>query len=412
MPVTNNSGSFQDLKKFKVWIDDTDITAMVYSAHVFQEIFSPTTTAIFNLDDMTNLITSMPIQAGRKIKLSIETENGSAGDGEQTWEFSIYKIDDKVSHQQNRLNYSLYAADDAFLINQTKRLYRGYSNQKASDIISSIVSESFDGKVSSHVSDKAINIIIPGWTPFYAISKLLEISISKGAADYVFFQNWDKSFSFKSFEKLYSDKSESSGITFTSRPGSIRTSDGTFDYDYSLNIGTYNFQHFDALSNIQSGFYSSKTASYDFLTKTWKESQFTYGDDCAADKAVMAVDNSILTQGADVNITFAAKSSKIFDSGSSYSDDADTWVGSRKSSLMKFEQDKIVFQVPGSAGATKWFGKSCIIDLPSQDVLNPEDPIDKRYRGTYLITHMTHMISKSTYYINIEACKKRLETNG
>jgi hypothetical protein len=56
---------------------------MVYSAHVFQEIFSPTTTAIINVNDTTNLITSMPIQAGKRIRIIIESDNNAAGDGEQ-----------------------------------------------------------------------------------------------------------------------------------------------------------------------------------------------------------------------------------------------------------------------------------------------------------------------------------------
>jgi hypothetical protein len=82
---------------------------------------------------------------------------------------------------------------------------------------------------------------------------------------------------------------------------------------------------------------------------------------------------------------------------------------SRKSNLMKFEQNKIIFQIPGSAGAAKWFGKSVTIDLPSSNSLDSDEPIDKRLRGKYLITNMAHMINKDRYMINIEACKKRLE---
>jgi hypothetical protein len=74
----------------------------------------------------------------------------------------VYKIGDKVSSQQNNLNYSLYAADKAFLKNQTKRLWKGFTNQKTSDMIQSVVSEAFGGNVDVHPSDSSINLIIPG----------------------------------------------------------------------------------------------------------------------------------------------------------------------------------------------------------------------------------------------------------
>lgn len=408
MAVSKNTGDYGDLKKFQVWLDDTDISSMVYSAHVFQELFSPTTTAIININDTTNLITSMPIQAGKRVRIIIESDNNAAGDGEQEWEMVVYKIGDKSSTQQNNLTYSLFAADKAFLKNQTKRLQKSFTNQKTSDIIQSVVSEAFGGSVDANPSDSSINLIIPGQTPFYAISHLLEISLNNGAADYVFFQNADASFSFKSFEKLYSDSSEDSGITFTSRPCQI-DGPGNSKYDYTLNIGSYAFQHFDALSNIQTGFYSSKTFSFDFLSKVQKESKFKYGDDNSSDKSALSVDDSLLTDSEDATVTFVAKNSKLFENGKAYSDDADTQMPSRKSSLMKFEQNKIIFQIPGSAGAAKWFGKSVTIDLPSSNSLDSDEPIDKRLRGKYLITNMAHMINKDRYMINIEACKKRLE---
>jgi hypothetical protein len=47
------------------------------------ELFSPTTTAIININDTTNLITSMPIQAGKRVRIIIESDNNAAGDGEQ-----------------------------------------------------------------------------------------------------------------------------------------------------------------------------------------------------------------------------------------------------------------------------------------------------------------------------------------
>lgn len=406
MATTANSGSTNDLKTFRVSIGDKDVTAAVISAHVFQEIFSPTTTAIVNFQDTSNLLMTLPIRSGSKLRVEIETDSNCQGDGEQSWDFLIYKVADKVASNQGLLEYAIYAADEAFLTNQTKRIRRSYPGKKTTEIARSIVQEAFGRELVVHESDNILSMLVPGWTPFHTMAWLLNTSTKDGAADYAFYQQPDGAFAFKSFETLYSDPDEYSGVTFTVRPTNLRNENGDALYDYSTTIGTYWFDHFDGLSNLASGFYTSKTATYDFMTKSFSTSTFQFGDDNAEDKKYHAVDADYAD--AEANVSFLAKHTGMFD-GAAYSDTADSWIASRKSSLMKFEQEKLIVQFNGSAGAAKWFAKSCDVDLPAQDSLSDEE-YDVHRRGRYVITHMAHMINKDTYMINAELVKKRLES--
>lgn len=407
MAAGSNSANYGDLKKFQVYIGDTDVTAAVISAHVFQEIFSPTTTAIVNFLDTSNLLMTLPIRAGTRIRVEIETDMNCAGDGEQTWEFVIYKIADKVAGMQGTLEYSVYAADEAFLINQTKRIRKSFVGKKTTDIAKNVISEAFGKDLDVDESDNTMQMIVPGWTPFHTMSWLLQTSTKDGAADYAFYQKHDGNFAFKSFERLYSDPAEYADITFQVRPANLADAKGDSLYDYSTSIGVYWFDHFDGLSNLASGFYTSKTASYDFMTKEWKTKTFKFGDDNAEDKKYLKVDSEFMLEDAESNISFIPKHSGMF-ANSSYSDTADAWIASRKSSLMKFEQEKLIIQFPGTAGAAKWFAKSCDVDLPAADSMSDEE-FDIQRRGRYVITHMAHMINKDTYKINAELVKKRLE---
>lgn len=407
MATGENSNNYGDLKKFVVTVADKDVTAAVISAHVFQEIFSPTTTCIVNFLDTANLLMTLPIRSGTKLRVDIETDMNCAGDGEQSWEFIIYKIADKVASNQGTLEYSVYAADEAFLLNQTKRIYKSYPGEKTTDIAQNIIQENFGKRLEVDESDNTMHVVIPGWTPFYTMSWLLQTSTKDNAADYAFFQKADGDFAFKSFEQLYSNPDEYSSITFQVRPANLRDDKGDSLFDYSTTIGMYWFDHFDGLSNIASGFYTSKTASYDFITKKWETKTFKFGDDNAEDKKYLKVDSSYMMDAEDSNISFIPKHGGMF-TGSSYSDTADQWIASRKSSLMKFEQEKLMIQFPGTAGAAKWFAKSCDVDLPAQDSLSDE-VFDTQRRGRYVITHMAHMINKDTYKINAELVKKRLE---
>ena len=399
---------FGDLKKFSVHVNGKDISEAVTSAHVFQDMFAPTTTAVVKLADTTNLLMTIPIRPGSTIKIELETDLGFVGDGSQTWDFIIHKVGDKSVDNSKHQTYSLYAADKSFVVNQTKRISRSFKNKLTTEIVSTVITEFLGENVDLHKSDNKLNVIVPMWTPFYTMSWLLKTSFKDNAADYAFYQKWDRTFAFKSFEVLYTSKSEHCGITFKIRPTNMHNDQGDTLFDYSVIINNYHFDHFDALSNLASGFYKNKNVSYDFINKEWSEKTFTFGDDNPADKAMMQVDMPELLSSDEVNISFIPKYPKMFDSGESYLDSADTWQTSRKSALMKFNQEKLMIQFAGSAEAAKWFGQSCDVDLPAQDSLTTEQ-YDRKRRGRYVITAMAHSIGKDTYVINAELVKKRLE---
>jgi hypothetical protein len=403
MTVANVSENFGDLRKFKVSIGDKDVSAAVVSVHVFQEIFSPTTTAIVNFLDTSNLLMTLPIRSGSKFKVEIETDMNCVGDGEQTWDFVIYKIADKYVGSQGQLEYSAFAADEAFLSNHGTRIRRSFNGKKATDIAKTVISESFGRTLVVDASDNVMTCIVPGWTPFYTMSWLLNTAMKDGAADYAFYQTADNNFAFRSFETLFTEETD---ITFRVAPANVKDETGELAFDYSTVIGTYSFEHFDGLSNLAAGYYASKTVSYDFASKEWESKTFLFGDDNAEDKKYLAVDSDFMLE--DANVSFIPKHTGMFASGAAYSDTAGQWIASRKSSLMKFDQEKLLFQIPGSAGAAKWFAKPCDVDLPAQDSLSDE-VFDEQRRGRYLITHMAHMINKDTYRINCELVKKRLE---
>ena len=406
--IVDKGANFGDLKVFTVKVNDSDISEAVVSAHVFQDIQSPTTTAIINMNDTNNLLMNIPIKAGAKITIDIQTELDSIGDGEKTWEFVIYRIGDKVVSNSKQQQYSIFAADRSYILNQTKKINRAYSDKKPEDIAKNIASEFLGGQLDSHKTDNNTHVVVPGWSPFYTMAWLCKTSLRNGAADMMFFQQHNGRFAFKSIEDLYSSSDESSGITFKMLPTNIRAENGDYETDYSTAITSYQFDHFDALANVSTGFYKNKVLSYDLISKKWESKVFTFGDDNADDKKAQSLEDTDLLMGSeDANITFLPKHPGINDK-STYLDHLGTWQGSRKSSLQKLEQEKLLIQIPGSAKACEWFAKNCDVDLPSQD-FESEEEYDKQRRGRYLLTAMAHMINKDTYRINAELVKKRLE---
>lgn len=406
--ITGGGGKPGDLKKFVVRINEMDVTEAVVSAHIFQDMFAPVNTVMLNFSDTNNLLMNLPILPGSKLTIELATEVGSeTADGELSWEFVIYRIADRDMLNSKHLVYSIHAADQALIVNQSKRVRRSYSDMKVTDIAKSILTEYIGAGCDDHPSDNNTHVIIPGWTPFYALSWLLKSALKDGAADYVVFQQPDSRFSFKTFEQLYSSDEESSGITFVIRPTNMKDDIGGDLHDYTTVINKYHFEHFDAMANMTSGYYKNQLATYDLIKKKWETADFSLGDDNAADKKAHALDNDILASSAESNITFMPKHPGM-SIKSTYLDNADKWQTSRKSSVHKFDQEKLVIQLPGSARSAEWFAKNCMVDLPSQDFQSDEE-FDKQRRGRYLVTAVAHMINKDAYMINMELIKKRLE---
>lgn len=395
-----------DLKKFVVEIDGKDVSDAVLGAQVFQDVFTPTWSAQVNFNDTANLLMILPIRSGSKITIEIETYNVSPADGKKKFEMTVYKIGDKNFQNHMQQSYTVFCADEAFLKNQTKRIQKAYSNVKATAAAANIVQEFLGGTLETDASDNTIDFIVPNWTPFITTAWLLKVATRAKAADYVFFQRDNRKFVMKSIENLYTSAEESTGLTLKMMPGEIRKN-GDTDEDYCLMISNYSFEHFDGVSNLASGYYKNKLVSYDLISKKWEEKVFTFGDDCAADAAKKPWNNAIFDDSENANISFSPKHPGM-SAKPTILDTVGDWQTSRKSAIQKLDQERLLVQLPGSAGIWRWLGRNINVDLPSQEDMTG-DKFDKQRRGKYLVASIAHMVGKDSYSCNLELVKKRLE---
>lgn len=402
--IYNRPGRYGDLKKFEVKVDDKDVSDAVSSLAIFQDLFTPTWSCQVFFNDTTNLILRLPIHVGSTIKIKIATELKGPGDGEKEFEMIVHRIGDKVFQNHMQQTYTCYCSSKAFLKNQTKRVQKAYQQQKPTDIASNIVSEFLGGTVETDTADQQIDCIIPNWSPFTAVAWLLKNATKKNAADFVFFQRDNDSYVMKSMETLYT--SDDTGVTFKQRPQEVKKN-GEYDEDHSVSVSDYQVEHSDAISNMASGYFQNKLVSYDLLNKKWDSKTFTFGDDCQEDLQKKAWDNPLFQDAADSNIVYHPAHPGM-SKNSTPNDFASTWSGSRRSSVQKLDQEKIVIQVPGNIGANQWIGKTCKFDLPSQEDISGET-LDKYRKGKYLIVAICHLVSKDGYSLNLEILKKRLE---
>jgi hypothetical protein len=394
-----------DLAKFEVKVDDTDITESVMSVTVFQDIFSPTWTASIDLNDTNNVMMNVPIRPGSKVTVSVKTDLKSETDGEKTFKFVVFGIGDKQFENSLQQFYTISCVSQDFIRNQGIRVLQSYRNLQPDQICGSIIEEYLNGTIDTDSASNQVSVIISNLSPFTAAHLLCKIAIFNGAADMMFFMRDDKKYAMKSIESMYN---ESPVFRFKMRPSNIRDNSGSLEEDYNLCITNYHFEHYDVMSNISSGLYANKLVQFNFIDKTWNEKKFKFGDDVAADAQKKPWKDDELFEQENANISFLPKHPGLSGNGETMLDSAADWSGSRRSSLMKLEQDKLIVQLPGGVKGWEALGHTIEIDLPSQQDFKNEI-YDKQFKGRYLVVAISHYFGKHSYFINYELIKKRHE---
>lgn len=398
-----NAGAHGDIKNCTLTIDGENVTQFMNVINIYQDIFTPCWSAVVSIEDSANILMQLPIKPGSELSFTVETDVKSIFDGQKTYNFIIYKIDDRIQKGQMHVSYNLYCASRGFLTNQTRRIQKTYSKMKPEEAVSNLCSEFLGGSVTnSDPSDVNYHVIIPNWSPFIAGWWFAKLALLENRSDYIFFMKDFDEYWFKSLEVLYT--TEDTGITFKQKPSNFRDDAGNFDSDYCVMIMKYFIFHYDGMGNLGTGYYRSKLLSYNMISKKWEQKVFTYGDDIAVDKEMKPWE--IYDEAENANISFLPLHPGHHENPT-MDDQVQNWHVSRKSRLMKLEQDKLQIQIQGGAKTWELLGRSCKVELPSNQDQSEDDVFDKHFQGDYLISHINHYVTQSKYVNNFELIKIR-----
>lgn len=302
-------------------------------------------------------------------------------------------------------SYKLYCASDSFMKNQQIRINKVYPNPlKPEFAVSNIVSENLGGSCSFDVSDNDQHIVFSNWNPFVCGWYCAKLAIKSNRADYVFFMKDNNQYCFRSLETMY--MTEQSPYKFVMRPMNMGDKTGKPAYDYGTVIQKYHVDHADSLGSINAGYYGSTMNTFNMITKQFEKKEYKFGQDNPLDSIVSAFAPSLMSKATEANISFLPKNPGAT-KGPNISETVEVWHQSRKSNFLKLEQEKIIIQIPGGGKAWELLGKTCSIEIPSQqDIVS--NVIDNFFGGKYFITHVYHNISVYQYVVNIEAIQKRV----
>lgn len=396
-----------EIKSFAIKANGVDISSMILQADIFQELFSPTWSAQLSFVDTQNLLMNIPINPGSTLDITLETDYPNHE--KKTFNFIVYKISDRVLLGQEKQGYILNCVTKEFFINQKKRVSKAYKSMSPQAMVAAILSDYGIGSLVDHHNDaNKYTVIVPNMSPFAAINWVSRFTMEQ-AADFWFYQSDVGEFKFHSYEKMLGNRS---GVVFKQLNPNLLDDASNVPLENFLNIEHYEFltQH-DSMNNYAAGYYGNTVINHDLYNKTFSSHTYAYGDDIVADKEYAPFNQPQFAGSQNSNIVFNPINTGIF--GANVRSPGDTsrkWIGSRKSNVMKMEENRLVMTVPGAVSHYSLLGKQVNVQLPSHQDLDNEEYLDKYMKGSYVVTAIRHNITSTHYKIVMELGKKRLES--
>jgi len=317
-PTSENKNSLpNDIAGYAVKLvnykgEGTDITEIVETFSLYEDLFSPACSLELIVVDASGLPEITPIVGEEYIVLTYRTRGFKKGKEEyplRRRSFRIYKLSKKEEAAERQTNYVLSCIDDHLLLNEMVDLNSSYVGQNCTLAANTIFENSFIktdetfrpfdkyprlyGVNTNDVKESTNNssYIAPGVTPFEAITYLRDEAEHRNNldnnSDYVFFQTY-LGFHLTTLSELKAQKPQfkfvvQDGAAEESKKNEAVPKEEGDEREDTTNHQTINkFQvkkTFDTLHNLGLGTYGNRVAAIDILTKKFDEKIFSYDSD-------------------------------------------------------------------------------------------------------------------------------------
>ena len=346
-----------------------DISALVPSLQIYEDIEQPFITASLNLRDATGFV-NQKIKGGEVVKIAFRTMTASE---KHTFskEFVLYEFTRREHSKAKELIWQLSLVTKEQDNNLKAKISRSFKNKTSSAIIGNIITDDLNSeKLYDTVTDSYDQkYVIPFKHPFQVISFFKERAVSDaGKASYMFFENRD-GYVFKPIEEMAKKKP----IQLYYSPEGIAPNYPNF------NVIEEYFPTSIAGANIHQNLKYGMEGSFG-----------TYFD---------MVEKKAYTQGTN-------KSAQFYMSFSSDSNNrARTWLESRSRVLGEFYNVVYTANIGGSTLRT--VGDTIYFNLPSAKVTGDKTDFDQdeKLDGLYIIKRIKHNLEGSVYKQVIEISK-------
>jgi hypothetical protein len=381
-----------------------NITGLIGTLTLFEDIFSPTMSGTVNIEDGIDLIATMPMIGQEKLRLKLKTPTLSVAIEK---EFYVYKLFNRTAKKRVQY-YTLGFCSDELIVSQNTKISKHFSG-KISDTVAKIFTEeralNSDKLIYIDETQNSYSFISAYWTPIETINWLAKRAINKsGVPNYLFFET-NQSFEFTSVDMLIKGNPVRNYVFSDADANTVYGESGNFDKKYEIVQSIDTQVTFDYLRNISNGMYASRLTTFDVTSKAVNVTNFDYIDDFdnSGHLDQFPLTTNTLARRKVASLYFLEKNSYLH--GKFEPQNQSKYFLQHNSLLAQLSAFKLNLTVPGRTDIKA--GNTIKLKLPkyselTKNEINSDDAESSYYTGKYLVTAIKHQFTAGQHSMLME----------
>lgn len=390
-----------------------NIAAQIEAIDVYEDLFSPFMTLSIVMRESVDYLNLFPFIGEEYIDLAIRTPTLKRGiEGS----FYIYKITDRMYTKEREVMYTIKAISEEWLLDANRKLSQTFKGNCAEIATKLFTATGLNTKKQVFI-EKASNktaFTATYWAPSHCLNFLATNAINtEKSATYLFYEN-RYGFNFRSIDQLLKAPTYSTFIkdnysrSLDSDNGASATRNIQEDFkriiEFDVPVLT------DYMEDIQSGRLKSRIISHDLVTKQYNIRDFNLKTDSGT-PATLLNKNQAFSKHAMAN-----SASSIIVMGrhhSNYTNFADVTnydtIQKRMSFFQNLQKYKVNVQIIGRTDYT--VGQVVELNIPKATQITKEQnetSIDEILSGRYLVSAISHRITKESHMCDMELIKNSI----
>lgn len=381
---------------------------------IYEDLFSNSLSGTLVLKDSMNLAKHFPIVGLEKVRVVFYTPGDVEGDTPIELTFRGYSYESLPTSTDNTKYLTIELVSEIEVKNKETKISRSYRKMPYSKMVESLFSllkepeEETRYKTFITNTSGIYNLVIPFWTPLYAINWIASKSISASNlshCDFVFYQSLDGTFNFVSLSDL---KQRKVVAKYNRAPAGRRDEAGNLPVqDYLRNITNHTILKLpDYWEGQALGVYASNLTTFDITRKTISRTNYNYfgqmsngNEPKVAEEPLLSQTQKDLARKYSSYRKFLPKHSYLFD-GFRNNDNVELYALRHQSLMQRMNAMQLKLEVPGDSRLR--VGDKINVTIPStEDTKDKEEWRDTFLSGNYIITSVRHLIMDGSYSMEL-----------
>lgn len=390
-----------------------NIINQVISIEIYEDLFSPFISMSLVIKESVDYINMFPFIGEEYLEIEIYTP---MSESPISGKFYIYKITNREMVKDREVVYVLNAISEEYLTDANRKVSKTFQGNIGEIAQKILTTDGLNTKKKLIVEKTSNSTAFTAnyWNPIKCINYITTTAINAAKSpSYLFFENRN-GFNFRSIDELLKAPTYHKFIKDNynrSIVGSSTTNitDPQEDYKRILDISIPTLT--DYMEDIQTGRLKSRLVTHDLVTKQYSVKDYSVKKDTEHQPTLLNPYPSYSKYATSNSISTLIVMPKYYGNFTKFGDVTNANSVQRRLSFFRnLEKYKVNLQVLGRTDYT--VGQVVELNIPRVTQITQDmDPVDMILSGRYLVSAISHIITKESHLCNLEVIKNSVLIN-